>query len=72
MTLKLTLETGRTHQIRVHLASINLPIIGDPLYNPDFNGEALALTAYELSLISPFTFDTLKVTLPNKKDYPNG
>lgn len=72
MTLKLDLETGRTHQIRVHLASIKLPIIGDPLYNPNFNGEPLELTAYQMSLIKPFTFEKLKVTLPNKKDYPHG
>ncbi|MDO4594549.1 MAG: RluA family pseudouridine synthase [Tissierellia bacterium] len=31
--LKLIIETGRTHQIRVHLSHINHPIIGDPLYN---------------------------------------
>ncbi len=30
--LEVALETGRTHQIRVHLAHINLPIVGDPLY----------------------------------------
>ncbi|PLX73290.1 MAG: RluA family pseudouridine synthase [Desulfuromonas sp.] len=30
--LELTLETGRTHQIRVHLSEMNLPIIGDPVY----------------------------------------
>ena len=32
--LRLTLETGRTHQIRVHLAHIGHPVIGDPLYGP--------------------------------------
>src|SRR5262249_26600075 len=32
--LRLTLETGRTHQIRVHLAHIHHAVIGDPLYGP--------------------------------------
>ena len=30
--LELTLETGRTHQIRVHLSELNLPVVGDPVY----------------------------------------
>lgn len=32
--VRCTLETGRTHQIRVHMHHINAPLIGDPLYNP--------------------------------------
>lgn len=32
--LKVNLETGRTHQIRVHMKHIHLPIVGDPVYNP--------------------------------------
>jgi 23S rRNA pseudouridine1911/1915/1917 synthase len=32
--LRLTLETGRTHQIRVHLAHIGHAVIGDPVYGP--------------------------------------
>ena len=38
--VELTLETGRTHQIRVHLKSIQHPVLGDPLYGPmSFNKE---------------------------------
>lgn len=39
------LETGRTHQIRVHMKYIGFPLAGDPKYGPkktiDFNGQAL-------------------------------
>lgn len=55
------LETGRTHQIRVHLASINHPLIGDPLYHPKPQGR-LMLHAYKLHLKHPFSGDTISVT----------
>ncbi|MDQ6964892.1 MAG: RluA family pseudouridine synthase [Mariprofundales bacterium] len=35
--MRLTLETGRTHQIRVHLSHVGLPILGDPLYARPFH-----------------------------------
>ncbi|MFD2307038.1 RluA family pseudouridine synthase [Enterococcus termitis] len=55
------LDTGRTHQIRVHLASIGHLIIGDPLYHPKPVGR-LMLHAYELHLIHPFTGENIVAT----------
>ncbi|WEV70446.1 RluA family pseudouridine synthase [Lactobacillus sp. ESL0785] len=66
--IKLRLETGRTHQIRVHLAAIGCPIVGDPLYNPVCESdEFLHLTAYQMSFNKPFSFDKVQVKLPQKK-----
>ena len=50
------LETGRTHQIRVHLAAIDLPISGDPLYGVegDLGLERQFLHAERLSFPHPF------------------
>lgn len=65
--LLLKLATGRTHQIRVHLASIGCPILGDPLYNPAFkSGQKLQLRAWRLSFIAPFSFIKKQVSLPLK------
>ena len=41
--LKLTLETGRTHQIRVHMTSIQHPLLGDPTYGAGFKASAAKL-----------------------------
>lgn len=56
--LELQLHTGRTHQIRVHLAYVNLPIIGDPVYNKgkDRNNlPAQALFASQLAFMNPLS-----------------
>lgn len=52
--LECRLETGRTHQIRVHLRSIGLPVIGDKLYSPkEFQTAALQLHAWQLTFDHP-------------------
>lgn len=56
--MKATLETGRTHQIRVHSMSINHPLLGDILYGPKnnkFKVEGQILHARKLGFIHPTT-----------------
>lgn len=56
--IKCILETGRTHQIRVHMASIGFPLIGDPLYGfkrQKFKVEGQVLHAKTLGFIHPTT-----------------
>ena len=53
--LSIRLETGRTHQIRVHLAAIDLPVVGDPVYGvPDPELGRQFLHANRLSFPHPF------------------
>lgn len=54
------LHTGRTHQIRVHMKSINHPVVGDNLYG---SGDDLALQSYFLEFIHPITKKEIKVEL---------
>lgn len=52
--LRVELETGRKHQIRVHLAEKGTPVAGDPLYNPHANqAPRLMLIAVELTVVHP-------------------
>jgi len=54
--LELKLETGRTHQIRVHMAYINHPIVGDKIYGyKKDKAETMALHSFALGFIHPFT-----------------
>ncbi|CAJ1227992.1 pseudouridine synthase [Levilactobacillus zymae] len=60
------LETGRTHQIRVHLAYIGHPVAGDPLYGPKktLKGHGQFLHARELGFKQPSTGEQLDFTCP--------
>lgn len=54
--IALQLETGRTHQIRVHMKHIGHPLIGDFLYHPDMSRiQRQALHSYRLDFIHPIT-----------------
>jgi 23S rRNA pseudouridine1911/1915/1917 synthase len=68
--LRLRLETGRTHQIRVHLAAIGLPVCGDPDYGSggDYGLDRQFLHAAELSFTHPVTGAPVKITAPLPAD----
>lgn len=62
------LETGRTHQIRVHFAAIGHPVVGDPVYGPS-SSDTLglrhqALHAHRLAFDHPATGERLELTSP--------
>jgi 23S rRNA pseudouridine1911/1915/1917 synthase len=75
--LSCRLETGRTHQIRIHLAELGHPVCGERVYNRKPSGEALfdsskaprlALHAAELGFVHPVTGASLHWTMPLPSD----
>jgi 23S rRNA pseudouridine1911/1915/1917 synthase len=68
--LVVRLETGRTHQIRVHLAAIGLPVAGDAVYGVggDLALERQFLHARRLALEHPFTAERIDVESPLPPD----
>ena len=56
--LNVHLETGRTHQIRVHMSYIGHPVVGDPVYaagRPDYGLQGQCLHAKKIGFIHPRT-----------------
>ncbi len=67
--VSLILETGRTHQIRVHMKYIGHPLIGDYLYNPDMEFiSRQALHSHRLSFRHPITGKTMEFEAPLPED----
>jgi 23S rRNA pseudouridine1911/1915/1917 synthase len=70
--LRINLETGRTHQIRVHSAAIGHPIVGDPIYGagqPDLGIERQALHAARLRFVHPVSGAPLAFESPWPSDF---
>jgi 23S rRNA pseudouridine1911/1915/1917 synthase len=67
--LRVRLETGRTHQIRVHLAAIGLPVVGDPVYGaPEPTLGRQFLHAARLAFVHPVTGLPVEVVSPLPAD----
>ena len=67
--VSLQLETGRTHQIRIHMKHLGYPLVGDYLYNPDMECiSRQALHSYRLRFTHPVTGKAMCFTAPLPKD----
>lgn len=66
--LLVRLETGRTHQIRVHLSAIGYPVYADPLYGTPVPGRRLWLHAENLAFAHPVTGEDLSFESPIPED----
>ena len=72
--VRLSPKTGRTHQLRVHMAAIGCPIVGDTTYGgrvfeaDNFRFERQALHAYEITFVHPATLKTMTLAAPLPPD----
>ena len=68
--IELHLETGRTHQIRVHMKYIGHPLPGDFLYNPDYKIiKRQPLHSFQLEFAHPVTGENMCMTAPVPEDF---
>ncbi len=67
--ISLKLETGRTHQIRIHMKHIGYPLVGDYLYNPDMEWIGRqALHSHKMAFHHPITKEYMEFTAEIPKD----
>ena len=70
--VSLCLETGRTHQIRIHMKHLGFPLIGDYLYNPDMEYiKRQALHSHQLEFEHPITGSSMKFQAELPEDMQN-
>ena len=69
--MRIRINYGRTHQIRVHMAAAGHPLVGDPMYGDGTKGETHAmLHCAQLTLKHPFTEELLEISAPFPADWP--
>lgn len=67
--VKLIPHTGRTHQIRVHMANLGTPLFGDFIYGKEIDGERTRLHCYSMEFIHPSIKETMKFIAPIPDDF---
>lgn len=68
--VRISLETGRTHQIRVQFASRGLPLVGERKYSTLDDPCEIALWSYRIAFTHPITGDEMEFTLEPPQQYP--